>query len=196
MSTTINKAARVNEVAALQQLVDGLTQNAATAPSVVLAGVTLKPGDIVAKIQARLAVAKAVTSAAATWHGAVQTDNAAAEQLKPLVATVKQTLIAAYSTQLDVLAEFGLAPRKKPVVSPATRTAAALKAKATRTARGTMGKVQKAAITAPVTITPATATPIKSPAATPPTGPATPLATAPSNAPSTPASPPAGPAHS
>jgi hypothetical protein len=189
MSTTINKAARVNEVAALQQLVDGLTQNAATAPSVVLAGVTLKPGDIVAKIQARLAVAKAVAAAAATWHSAVQTDKAAAEQLKPLVATVKQTLIAAFSTQLVVLAEFGLTPRKKPVVSPATRTAAALKAKATRAARGTTGKVQKAAITAPVTITPATATPIKSPAATP-------LATAPSNAPSTPASPPAGPAHS
>jgi hypothetical protein len=199
MTTNTIKKARVNEVAALQKLVDGLTQHASTAPSVILAGVTLKPSDIVAKLQARLAVANAVTTAAATWHGTVQNDLAAAEQIKPLVATVKQALLAAYSTQLDVLGDFGLTPRKKAVVSPATRAAAALKAKATRAARGTMGAVQKAAITAPVTITPATATPVKSanatPAATSASGASAPPTATPASAPTAPASPPVPVAH-
>jgi hypothetical protein len=205
MGTNIIKKARVNEVDALQKLADGLTQNASTAPSFVLAGTTLKPTDVVAKLQARLAQLKAVTAAAAAWHAAVQTDKTAAEQIKPLVAAVKQVLLAAYAGQLDVLAEYGLTPRKTPVISPATRTAAALKAKATRAARGTMGKVQKAAITAQVAITPATATPvtatpIKSATAAPAatassstgaSAPPTPVTASP-----TPASPPAAAAHS
>jgi hypothetical protein len=161
MSTNTIKKARVNEVDALQKLADGLTQHASTAPSVVLAGATLKPSDVVAKLQARIAQAKAVSSAAANWHSTVQTDHTAAAQLKPLLSAVKQVLLAAYSTQLDVLADFGLSSRKKPVVSPATKTAAALKAKATRAARGTKGTQQKAAITTQVTIAPATTTAVK-----------------------------------
>jgi len=173
MSTNTIKKARVNEVDALQKLADGLTQHASTAPSVVLAGVTLKPSDVVAKLQARIAQAKAVSSAAANWHSMVQTDQSAAAQLKPLLSAVKHVLLAAYSTQLDVLADFGLTPRKKPVVSPATKTAAALKAKATRAARGTKGTQQKAAITTQVTIAPATTTAVKveGAGANPPTSP-------------------------
>jgi hypothetical protein len=45
MSTNTIKRTRVNEVDALQKLADGLTQHASTAPSVVLAGATLKPSD-------------------------------------------------------------------------------------------------------------------------------------------------------
>jgi hypothetical protein len=45
MSTNTIKKASVNEVDALQKLADGLTQHASTAPSVVLAGATLKPSD-------------------------------------------------------------------------------------------------------------------------------------------------------
>ncbi len=161
MSTNLTKKTRVNEVDALQRLADGLTQHASTVPSIVFAGVTLKPSDVVAKLQARIAQAKAVASAAANWHSMVQTDHTAAAQLTPLLAAVKQVLLGAYSTQLDVLADFGLSPRKKPVVSPATRTAAALKAKATRAARGTKGTQQKAAITTQVTIAPATTTAVK-----------------------------------
>ncbi len=161
MSTNIIKKSRVNEVDALQKLADGLTQHASTAPSVVLAGATLKPSDVVATLHARIAQAKAVSSAAANWHSMVQTDHTAAAQLKPLLSAAKQVLLAAYSTQLDVLADFGLSPRKKPVMSPATRTASALKAKATRAARGTKGAQQKAAITTQVTIAPATTTAVK-----------------------------------
>lgn len=61
----------MNEVDVLQKLADGLTQHASTAPAVVLAGVTLKPNDVVAKLQARIAQAKAVFATAANWHSVV-----------------------------------------------------------------------------------------------------------------------------
>ena len=161
MSTNNVKKSRANEVDALQKLVDGFTQHASTAPSVVFASGTSKPSDLVAKLQASITQAKAVSAAAASWHSTVQMDRAAAAQFKPLLSAIKQVLLGTYSTQPDVLSDFGVSSRKKPVVSPATRTAAALKAKATRAARGTKGTQQKAAITTQVTITPATTTAVQ-----------------------------------
>jgi hypothetical protein len=192
MTTNTTKMARVNSIDALQKLVNGYTKYTATAPSVVLAGATLKPTDIVAKLQALITTENAVTSAAAAWHSQVTTQRAVVLQARPLLLALRQSLQSAYSAQLDVLADFGLTPRKKAVVSPDTRAAAALKAKATRAARGTTGKKVKAAITAPVVITPASATPIKSvttavgSTASTPTGAATPTTSGTSTAASTP----------
>jgi hypothetical protein len=175
----------------LQKLVNGYTKYTASAPPIVLAGATLKPTDLVAKLQALISMENAVTSAGAAWHSQVATQRGVVVQAKPLLQAIRQSLQSAYSSQLDVLADFGLTSRKKAVVSPETRAAAALKAKATREARGTAGKKQKATITAPVVITPASATPIKSvtaapsaPAATSPS-PMPPAAPAPAATPST-----------
>jgi hypothetical protein len=174
MATNNDTKSRVITVDSLQKLVDGFTKHAATTPSLVFAGVTLKPSDVVARLQALIARSNAVNSAAAAWHGQVTTKRKAVLQMRPLLGLVKQMLEGAYSLQLDVLADFGLAPRKKTVVSPQTRAAAAVKAKATRAVRGTTGKKQKAAITAPVVITPTSGSPIKSvTTATPAVAPAT-----------------------
>jgi hypothetical protein len=161
MATNLIKTTRVNSIDLLQKLANGYAQYSTSAPLIVLAGATLKPSDLVAKLQALVATENAVTSAGAAWHSQVATQRAAVLQSKPLLLAIRQSLQSAYSSQLDVLADFGLTPRKKAVVSPETRAAAALKAKATRAARGTAGRKQKAAITAPVVITPASATPIK-----------------------------------
>jgi hypothetical protein len=171
MATNLTKTTRVNSIDLLQKLANGYAKYSTSAPAIVVAGATLKSSDLVAKLQALIATENAVTAAAAAWHSQVTTQRAAVLQSKPLLLAIRQSLQSAYSSQLDVLADFGLAPRKKAVVSPETRAAAALKAKATRAARGTAGKKQKALITAPVVITPASATPAKSgtPAATPAT---------------------------
>jgi hypothetical protein len=77
-----------------------------------------------------------------------------------------------FAGQVDALSDFGLTGRKTPVVSPETRVAAANKAKATREARHTMGKKQKAAIKGTVAPTaPATTAPAPTPVATPPAPP-------------------------
>jgi hypothetical protein len=106
------EATRTNPVDAFPKLADGLTERASTAPSVVLAGVTFTPGDLVAEVQARIARARAAKAAEASWHGALQADMAEAVALRPLQATMKQVLVAAYRDQVDVLADFGFMARQ------------------------------------------------------------------------------------
>ena len=75
------------------------------------------------------------------------------------VADVRQTILAMFSTQTDVLADFGLAPKKKPVLTAQAKVARAAKARATRQARGTRSKKQLATISGDVTgivVTPVT----------------------------------------
>jgi hypothetical protein len=80
--------------------------------------------------------------------------------------------VTAFGNQPDVLADFGLVPRKAPTpLTVEQKAAAAAKRKATRAARNTMGAVQKkkvvgtvtgvtiTPITAPEPIAPVTATP-------------------------------------
>jgi hypothetical protein len=59
---------------------------------------------------------------------------------------MRQALLVAFADQVDVLADFGLTGRKTRVVTPEEKVTAAAKARATRAARHTMGKRQKAAI--------------------------------------------------
>jgi hypothetical protein len=72
-----------------------------------------------------------------------------------VASATKKIVRAAFNGAPDVLADFGLPPPKPRVVSPETKIAAAAKAKATREARGTKGKAQKAAIKGnpPATVT-------------------------------------------
>ena len=118
----------------------------------------------------------------ASLHAAVLAEQQLQASSAQFVSDVRQTILAMFSGQTDVLADFGLAPRKKAVRTPEAKVAANAKAKATRTARGTKGKKQLAAISGDVTgivVTPVTAT----------TVPATPAGSEPSAAASATAAP-------
>jgi sulfite reductase beta subunit-like hemoprotein len=161
----------------------------------MVGGVSVTTKDIATTLQARIVTAKAATSARATWQAAVQADRDERAKTKTLVSVVKQTLLASFAGQVETLANFGLTPRKPRVVSPESRVAAAAKAKATRAARHTLGKKQKAGIKGTVAPTaPAIPTPATTPGPTPPAAPATtpipaPTQTAPTTSPATPATP-------
>jgi len=73
----------------------------------------------------------------------------AAEHARTRTATagLRQAMMVAFGAQLDTLADFGLAPRKARVQTPDQKIAATAKAKATREARHTLGKVQRSKIT-------------------------------------------------
>jgi hypothetical protein len=137
---------RNDQTTADQTLADGLDEYAAMTPSIVVGGAPMQTRDIAAALQARIVAARAVTSSRATWQAAVQAEREERAKTKALVSVVKQTLLASFAGQVDTLARFGLTPRKPRVVSPDTQVAAAAKAKATRAARHTMGKRQKAEI--------------------------------------------------
>jgi hypothetical protein len=156
MSTTN----RTTQQAADQKLVDGLTKHQSSLPSFLIRGTSYKAADVIGIVQAQVNAAKTTYSSRAVWQNAVKTERDERAKNKPFVSALKQTLQAMFSDSVDSLADFGLTPRKPRVITPAKKAAAALKAKATREARHTMGKIQKKDIkgVAPAT-TPATPAP-------------------------------------
>ncbi len=148
---TINRSA---EQIAEQNLIDGLKKHEATLMSLVLAGTTYKTADVITEVQDRINSAQSVISLRAAWRASIASDQDLRDKQKALMSALRAAIRAAFGGSIDVLADFGLAPRKTPVVrTPQQKIESAEKAKATRAARHTMGKNQKAAIkgtTAPV----------------------------------------------
>jgi hypothetical protein len=166
-------SSRIQQTARVQKFIDGLKKHEQTLSSLVIRGQSIRVADIIPLLQKRLDKTSAVSSAKATWQSAVQADHDERDQTKNLLADLRQALLVAFGGQIEALADFGLVGRKPAVVAPETRVAAAAKAKATRAARHTMGKNQKAQITG-VVVTPATSspsTPAPAPAAAPPAAP-------------------------
>jgi len=181
MASNEPKKNRQDQSAAEQKLIDGLNKHAQTITSLVIGGATMQTKDIITNLQALIASAGSVQSTRATWQSAVKTDRDERAKLKTFVSGLKQALLVAFAGSIDTLADFGLTARKVPVRTPEQKTAAAAKAKATRAARHTAGKKQKAAIKGTVpTTAPATPPAAPSPAPAPvtaPAGTATPVAT-------------------
>ena len=202
MGSNTPKKNRNDETAADQNLIDGLNKHAATIPSIVIGGASITTKDIVATLQSRIDSAKAAPSTRATWQAAVQADRAERDKTKTFVSGLRQALLVAFAGQVDTLADFGLTARKPRVVTPEQKLAAAAKAKATRAARHTMGKKQKAAIkgtvapTAPAPAAPSAPTPNPTPPAAPAPAPVppAPVQAAPTAPPAAPAPAPVPPA--
>jgi hypothetical protein len=166
------KRNRIDQNAADQKLADGLTQNAAAIPSLVVGGVTVSNKDIVTMLQARIAARERAASTQATWRAAVQAERDQSHGSRTLVFGVKEALKVMYAGQIEALGGFGLIARRlRTPPSPEQKAAAVKKAEATRAARHTMGVRQKARITGD---NPTGAEPAPPPAtapATPPTQP-------------------------
>ncbi|MGH7436607.1 MAG: hypothetical protein ACRENE_13115 [Polyangiaceae bacterium] len=183
-SNTPKKGNRPMALLGNEKLVEGFTKHANEIPQLLIAGTAMKLADITAKVQARIAIAEAVATTHAPWQAAVKADKDATSEYREFFTALRQALLSAYAGKVDALADFGLTARKPPVITPQKRATAALKAKATREARGTMGKKQKAQIKPSVTVTPATVTVDK------PATPASPTAPAAAPVPVAPAAPP------
>ncbi len=151
---------RITQQAADQKLIDGLTKHAGIIASLYVGGTAMPNAAIVSKLQALIAAVNTTNAARASLHAAVLAEQQLQASSAQFVADVRQTILAMFSGQTDVLADFGLAPRKKPVMTPQAKVAMAAKAKATRAARGTKSKKQLAEISGDVTgivVTPVTA---------------------------------------
>jgi hypothetical protein len=178
MATTAKNTNRSTSLATDQKLIDGLNKHVTTIPTWVIGGASYKSADLVAILQARIASANRARDAKPVWLAAVKADRDEQAKTKTVVSGLRQALQVAFAGSVEVLADFGLAPRKPSVTTPEQRTAAALKAKATRAARHTVGPKKKAAVKGAVIITPATAQPLP-----PAPAPAPALAPTPAHAP-------------
>jgi len=107
--------------------------------------------QLIAQFQQFLAAAEATKTSRLVWRSDVQTERAAEMSVRPLRACLKSTLEGRFGKTGTQLTKFGFTPVKTGVRSTASKTAAVAKAKATRTARGTRGSVQKQEIVGNVT---------------------------------------------
>jgi hypothetical protein len=177
MSSTTSKS-KAATLAQLQSLIGGLQKQFPNG-QFTLGNTVFTTATLVQAIQSLIDAINAVNTVQASAKVAVAALRATVAKVGPVVLALKRNLLAMFGNATDTLALFGLEPRK----APAPRTgpeiaAAAAKARATRTARGTTSKKKKLAVTGNVigiTVTPITepagAQPSAQPATTAPTAP-------------------------
>ena len=177
MSNTTSSKSKATVLAQLQALITGLQKQFPNG-QFTLGNTVFTTAALVQTLQSLIDAINAVNTAQANAKVAVAALRVTVATVGPVVLALKRNLLAMFGTATDILALFGLEPRK----APAPRTgpelaAAAAKAKATRIARGTASKKKKLAVTGNVTgvsITPITAPALAPPSAQPAT--ATPTA--------------------
>jgi hypothetical protein len=129
------------------ELVAGLEKHFANAASLTFASATHPTADVVKALEALPAKRAAVEDAKAALKAALADETTNAPALRAFMGDVDAFVKSAFSKSPDVLADFGLEPKK--VATPLTTeqlAAAVAKREATRKARGTMGKKAKLAV--------------------------------------------------
>jgi hypothetical protein len=138
--------------------------------SLTLGSVDYTPAQIIAALQLLVNLRLAVQAAEAATKAKLATEEAQAPAVLSLLAALVQYVKVAYSGSPDVLADFGLKPRKPATPMTAEEKASAnAKRKATRAARGITTEAERMAKTGNVvgvTITPVVATTSSAPVVT------------------------------
>jgi len=172
MATT----AREKKVAVLgrdDKIIAGIQKHFQGTSSLQLAGSTYSPADLVKLIQSRASQVATVDAANATWHAAVAAERELNAKLTTVIQGLRQYALNTFGATSPVLADFGFSASTRRPLTPEENVARTAKAKATRAARHTMGKVQKKKVKG--TTAAANTAPAPAPAAS--TAPATPKAT-------------------
>ena len=163
-----------------ESLIAGIQKRLAGVTQVPLAGGVFTPAQMVDELQKLVTMRADVETARAETRARVEVERAGAPALRAFMSTVVQFVRAAFGSQADVLADFGLPPKKaRAPLTVEQKAAATAKREATREARGTKSAKAKKGIKGTVTgvvVTPIVAEPAK---------PAAPASAAPSAAPRT-----------
>jgi hypothetical protein len=160
MSGTTSRPSKAATLARVQAIIAG-TQKHTPNGSFTIGNATFTTQSLVQLLQGLAdAIAKA-NEAQASAKEAVAALRLEQAKVDPVLLDYTRILIATYGTAVQMLADYGLQPRKarKPLTS-AQNTAAVAKRDATRKARGTTSKKQKLAVHGDVTgviVTPVTA---------------------------------------
>jgi hypothetical protein len=135
-----------------QNLLTGTQKHLATAGNLAFASASLTPAQVVSLLQTIIAMRQGVDAAKAVTKAKLSDEATQAPPLLRQMAEFEALVKVMFARSPDVLADFGLEPRK--AAAPRTveqKAAATEKAKATRAARHTMGKQQKKAVKGTVT---------------------------------------------
>jgi hypothetical protein len=133
--------------ARVAQAITGVGKRLQSVPSVVLAGVSYKPADLIVLFQSALNAASLTTSTKTKWQDAVKAERDVVKSVHAVLIELQNFLRNLYGNAADPLADFGFVPKKSSVKRTGqTIVQATAKSKATKTARHTLGKKQRKAI--------------------------------------------------
>jgi hypothetical protein len=144
---TATRNTKASETTRATQLIAGFQKHLATVTSLTLASVAYTPAQITTALTALVALYAAVDAANSVVKAKLTVEAAQAPALLSLMAALVSYVKLTYSESPDVLADFGLVPRKaKTPLTTAQRAVANAKSLATRKARGTTGSKAKMAV--------------------------------------------------
>jgi hypothetical protein len=129
----------------------GITKHFQKKASFTLSGEKYTSEELLSLLQARTDAARTAQTARAAWLNAAAALQEQLAKTDPVFANLQQQLLSTYSPTANELADFGIAPRKRPVLTAEQRLAAVQKRRATRNARHTLGKKQRLDVTSEVT---------------------------------------------
>jgi hypothetical protein len=148
-----------------ESLIAGVQKRMAGATQVPLAGGVFTPAQIVSELQKLVTMRADVVAARTAAQAKVAVERATAPAIRAFMGTLEQYVRAAFGNQADVLADFGLDPKKaRTPLTAEQKVAATAKGEATRVARGTKSAKAKKGIKGTVTgvdITPIVAQPAR-----------------------------------
>jgi len=169
-----------SQVVLAMNLVAGTQKHLVTVTQVTFAGNSYTPAQVVAQIQALITIRQGVNALRAALKTKVDDAKSKTPPMEVFLDDYIDFVRATFAKQADVLADFGLAPKRVPTPRNAEEQAAAnAKSKATRQARGTVGKNKKLAIKG--NVTGVVVIPVTAPEPKPPVPVASPAQTATSN---------------
>jgi hypothetical protein len=132
-----------NDIA--RRIVGGLKKHFAKTKTIVLDGENRSPSEIIAILEDCIAAGDETAATKAAYVKAVDAERAKSTQVAAIALALKGYLRYVHGAKSTVLGDFGFVrPDTKPTVE--TKADAVKKRSATRKARGTMGKRQKAKV--------------------------------------------------
>jgi hypothetical protein len=135
-----------------EQLIAGFKQHFSTVSALTLGSESYTPAEVEAFLQTLIDLRQAVDDARSALKTKIMAQAAQAPALRSQMAALVAIVKASYGPSPDILADFGLEPKKAraPLTIDQMATAAAKRA-ATRAARHTMGPKQKQKVKGTIT---------------------------------------------
>ena len=130
-----------------QHVINGIEKELQSMTTMFLGGETYTPDTLVALVQSRISRANAIATARAAWENELVAYDVLDRKVNVVLGDLRHLIMAAFGRETPKLASFGFPIPKLPTMTTEQRAIAARKAYATRKARKTMGKKQKALVT-------------------------------------------------
>jgi hypothetical protein len=147
LTSVINiSALKASTEAQYRAAIDGMNALLTDVTVVYVNGRAVPRAQVLETLNSRVTAAEATKAARLALHKAIENEQAAEAQARPLRASLKLVVQARFGTNSPQVQSFGFSQNKRPKTPAATKAAAVEKSKATRQARHTMGPKQKAPI--------------------------------------------------